>query len=136
VNLIDPSGLGGWRPVRGKPGWEWRRDKSAGGGDPRHRHYRHRGREYARRVYDDGSQCPHGEQGIDKDVPDDVIHATNTNPFVDLFADTVLTMISATVQDATYFSPGGIAAAAGALGGAAAAPVLGPVGRILPALGY
>ena len=74
INLIDPTGHSGWKPVPGSGGWGVRHDPSAGGGDPAHDHYRDpRGRDYDRRVYPDGSQKPHGDGGVDKDVPGDVV---------------------------------------------------------------
>ena len=80
INLIDPSGLSPWRPVPGSRGWDTRHDTSAGGGDPAHDHYRDpRGREYDRRVYGDGTQSAHGDGGVDKDVPQDVIDKNPRN---------------------------------------------------------
>jgi len=80
TNLIDPSGHSPWRPVPGSGGWDTRHDPSAGGGDPAHDHYRDpRGRDYDRRVYPDGTQKPHGDGGLDKDVPQDVIDKNPRN---------------------------------------------------------
>jgi RHS repeat-associated protein len=73
VNYTDPTGLSKWLHVPGKNGWEYRHDNF----DKPHDHYRYRGKEYDRRVYPNGDQKKDGDDGIDKDVPQDVIDARN-----------------------------------------------------------
>ena len=85
ADLGDPLGLGSWKPVPGKPGWWFRHDPSAGGGDPAHTHYgtgKGRGSvdEYGGRVYPDGGQGAHGGSDPSEIVPDDVLDATPPNP--------------------------------------------------------
>jgi hypothetical protein len=85
LNWADPFGLcedsekidkdkdvliAGWRPVDGQPGWDFRPEWDPSG--RKHYHFRRRGKPYARRVYPDGSQKPHGK-GVKKDVPKKVI---------------------------------------------------------------
>jgi RHS repeat-associated protein len=74
VNYVDLLGLSGWRPVPGMTGWEVRHDNYP---EP-HDHYKHRGKERARKVCPNGDQSKHGE-GDDKDVPQEVIDARNKN---------------------------------------------------------
>ena len=57
----------------GKKGWEYRHDNFPDS----HDHYRNRGKEYDRKVYPNGDQVEHGDDGVDKDVPQDVIDARN-----------------------------------------------------------
>jgi RHS repeat-associated protein len=74
INYDDQLGLSDWLPVPGKNGWDYRHDNY----DKPHDHYRHRGKEYDRRVYPNGDQNEDGKGGIDKDVPQDVIDTRNS----------------------------------------------------------
>ena len=79
VGSWDPLGLSDWKPVPGQSGWNYRFDKSAGGGDPEHIHYKKRKTEYSCRSYQDGSQSPHGT-GKNNKVPTEVVDsATKAN---------------------------------------------------------
>lgn len=80
VTFVDPDGLGPMKPVPGHPGWEYRHDPSAGGGDPPHTQYEHNGEPYARRVYKNKTQRPHG-RGVHEDVPEDVVEDTPPNNY-------------------------------------------------------
>lgn len=85
TTFVDPTGYSRWKPVPGKRGWWYRHDHSVGGGDPAHTQYG-RGRSedkitpIRRRVGLDGTQWPHGKDGIDQDVPDDIRNATPRHP--------------------------------------------------------
>jgi RHS repeat-associated protein len=77
LDYIDPDGLSRWEPVPGCPGWDVRKDPPHVPGDQKHRHYKKRGKPYARKVFPDGKQVKHGP-GVDEDIPKQVLDAINS----------------------------------------------------------
>ena len=74
------------KPVPGKPGqkgWEYRYSPGHNVKDPAHYQLRKRGKNYARRVYPDGTQSKkkHGK-GINKPIPQKVINALLDIPII------------------------------------------------------